>query len=91
MFIQKGGYRQEMKNNVLQRTKDTAYTLSVALGTAFAGIYGIFQMAIWVADNYDSYDICVYIKWLSVPIVLLLLAKLLVSNQQSHKKNPNNP
>jgi hypothetical protein len=44
VFLQKGGYDQELKDNKIKRNRDIVYTLSVAIGTALAGLYGLFEI-----------------------------------------------
>jgi len=51
IFYEKGGYQQEDKIIKTRLRKDSVYIYSVAIGTAFAGLYGLFEIAKWVMHH----------------------------------------
>ena len=44
LFWQQNGYDQQEKDSRTKRNRDTAFALSVGIGTALAGLYGLFEI-----------------------------------------------
>ena len=48
VFIEKGGYKQELNNEKRKALKDQIYIYAVGAGTVLAGLYGLFEMLKWL-------------------------------------------
>jgi len=55
IFYLKGGYANKFKEEKAKVRKDEMYTYSVAIGTAFAGLYGFFEMAQWLMHHFNKH------------------------------------
>ena len=55
IFHQNGGYVNENKIAKIRSRKDEVYTYSVAIGTALAGLYGLFEIAKWIFHHFNWY------------------------------------
>jgi hypothetical protein len=48
VFISNGGYAQQGKDIKAERFRQTLATWMTAIGTAFAGLYGLKEVAVWL-------------------------------------------
>jgi hypothetical protein len=52
MFIEQGGYKQQLENEKRKAIKEVVYIYAVGIGTALAGLYGLFEMSRWVYHHF---------------------------------------